>query len=149
VWLVHSLDPHSHIVHLFWHFFPSHLFIALLIALLIAPASPSSSSFAPCLLPQHFNSYRASPALVEHIMPLQENLTDRGVLTVPHDAIQQCKDAFGFAPKDLQLRVVEHIGRGEDCILIARCGWGKSLVYFLPLVLWRDCIIIVISPSRC
>ncbi|KAI9233673.1 MAG: P-loop containing nucleoside triphosphate hydrolase protein, partial [Podila humilis] len=34
----------------------------------------------------------------------------------------------------------------EDCILIARCGWGKSLIYFLPLALWKDRTIVVISP---
>lgn len=70
------------------------------------------------------------------------------MLSIPHDAIEQCREVFGFPPKDLQLQVVGHIGRGEDCILIARCGWGKTLVYFLPLVFWNNCIIVVISPLK-
>lgn len=82
-------------------------------------------------------------------MPLQESWDiDHRVLTIPDDAVQQCIGVFGFAPKDLQLQVVEHIVRGEDCVLIARCGWGRSLVYFLSLVLWRNCIILMISPLK-
>lgn len=48
----------------------------------------------------------------------------------------------------MQLKVVECIGHGQDCILIAGCGWGKTLVYFLPLVLWSTRTIVVISPLR-
>ncbi|KAI7825317.1 P-loop containing nucleoside triphosphate hydrolase protein, partial [Gamsiella multidivaricata] len=64
------------------------------------------------------------------------------------EAIKRCQDVFHITPKDLQLDVVECIGTGRDCILIAGCGWGKSLVYFLPTVLWTDRIIVVISPLR-
>ncbi|KAF9111821.1 hypothetical protein BGX27_004400 [Mortierella sp. AM989] len=49
-------------------------------------------------------------------------------------------------PKDEQLKVVESIGRGEDRILIAGCGWGKSLVYSLAAVLWPDRVIVVVTP---
>jgi len=84
--------------------------------------------------------FSVNPSITLHFHP--------SMLSIPQDAIEQCKEAFGFAPKDLQLQVVEHIGRGEDCILIARCGWGKSLVFFLPLVYWSDCIIAVISPLK-
>jgi superfamily II DNA helicase RecQ len=33
-------------------------------------------------------------------------------------------------------------------MLIAGCGWGKTLVYFLSLELWQDCVILVISPLK-
>lgn len=76
------------------------------------------------------------------------NSLSRIPLLLPTDTIQQCKDVFGVTPKALQLEVVNHIGSGRDCILIAGCGWGKTLVYFFPLVLWRDRVIVVISPLR-
>jgi superfamily II DNA helicase RecQ len=38
------------------------------------------------------------------------------------------------------------MARRQDCILIAGCGWGKTLVYFLPLALWPECVILVLSP---
>jgi hypothetical protein len=43
----------------------------------------------------------------------------------------------------VQLIVNRHISRGEERILIAVCGWGKSLIYFFPLVLWKDRTIVV------
>ncbi|KAG0211848.1 ATP-dependent DNA helicase sgs1 [Mortierella sp. GBA30] len=64
------------------------------------------------------------------------------------DAIRKCIEVFGYPPKDKQLEVVERISQGQDTILIAGCGWGKTLVYFLPLVLWSDRVIVVISPLR-
>lgn len=68
------------------------------------------------------------------------------ILSLPVDHRELCQHHFKVPPKAFQLKVVEHIGRGEDCILIAGCGWGKSLVYFLPLALWTDRTIVVISP---
>lgn len=34
----------------------------------------------------------------------------------------------------------------RDCLLIAPCGWGKTLAFFLPMVLWPHRIIAIISP---
>ncbi|KAK3812109.1 MAG: P-loop containing nucleoside triphosphate hydrolase protein [Benniella sp.] len=68
--------------------------------------------------------------------------------SLPQDAISQCQTMFGVTPKAQQLEVVECIGRGQDVILIAGCGWGKTLVYFLPLVLWQDRIVLIISPLK-
>lgn len=44
--------------------------------------------------------------------------------------------------------MVEHIGNGKDVVLIAGCGWGKSLVYFLPLILWNKGVVVIVSPLR-
>lgn len=67
-------------------------------------------------------------------------------LTYPPNGDDICKRVFGFFPKDEQREVVKHIGRGEDCILIAGCGWGKTLAYFLPLALWDNTVIVIVSP---
>jgi RecQ family ATP-dependent DNA helicase len=64
------------------------------------------------------------------------------------DVIKRCEAIFGLTPKDEQLQVLEYIKDGQDCILAAGCGWGKSLVFFLPLILWKDRIIVVISPLK-
>lgn len=74
------------------------------------------------------------------------NAAQANVLSYPEDGDEKCMRVFGFTPKPEQRKVVEHIGRGEDCILIAGCGWGKTLVCFLPLVLWESRIIVIISP---
>jgi len=68
------------------------------------------------------------------------------LLTYPDNGDELCERVFGFKPKVEQRQVAEHIGRGEDCILIAGCGWGKTLAYFLPLVLWEGRVVVVISP---
>lgn len=44
--------------------------------------------------------------------------------------------------------MVEHIGIRKDCILIAGCGWGKSLIFTIPLLLWPNAVIVVISPLK-
>lgn len=64
----------------------------------------------------------------------------------PADAVARCKSYFNIGKlQPEQEEVAKHIGQGEDCILIAGCGWGKSLVYFLPLALW-NCSIVIVSP---
>jgi superfamily II DNA helicase RecQ len=73
-------------------------------------------------------------------------VTLMAILSLPADHQEQCHVVFKVFAKEVQLMVVMHIGRSEDCILIAGCGWGKSLVYFLPLALWRDRTIVVVSP---
>lgn len=75
-----------------------------------------------------------------------DNTILNNTLTYPQNGDQLCKDVFGFAPKSEQRQVAEHIGRGEDCILVAGCGWGKTLAYFLPLILWKTRVIVIISP---
>jgi RecQ family ATP-dependent DNA helicase len=64
------------------------------------------------------------------------------------NALSQCLKVFKVLPKKEQLEVVSALARRQDCILIAGCGWGKTLVYFLPLILWPDCIILVLSPLK-
>lgn len=68
------------------------------------------------------------------------------ILSYPDNGDELCERVFGYTPKPEQRKVAEHIGRGEDCILIAGCGWGKTLAYFLPLILWEKRIIVIISP---
>ncbi|KAF9136831.1 hypothetical protein BGX30_010830 [Mortierella sp. GBA39] len=64
------------------------------------------------------------------------------------DALSRCLDFFKVAPKPEQLEVVATLARCQDCILIAGCGWGKTPVYFLPLILWLDRVIFAISPLK-
>ncbi|KAF9548813.1 hypothetical protein EC957_005486 [Mortierella hygrophila] len=64
------------------------------------------------------------------------------------DALSRCLDFFKVAPKPEQLEVVATLARCQDCILIAGCGWGETPVYFLPLILWPDRVIFVISPLK-
>ena len=68
--------------------------------------------------------------------------------SLPADTQERCLDVFAVHPKPEQLEVVAAMARGEDCILIAGCGWGKSLVYFLPLVLWPNKVILLLSPLK-
>ncbi|KAI9240533.1 MAG: P-loop containing nucleoside triphosphate hydrolase protein, partial [Podila humilis] len=66
---------------------------------------------------------------------------------LPKNTLHLCKKKLGVAePKDDQLEVVARIGECRDTILIAGCGWGKSLVFHLPLVIWEDKIMIIITP---
>ncbi|KFH62152.1 hypothetical protein MVEG_11791 [Podila verticillata NRRL 6337] len=64
------------------------------------------------------------------------------------EARSRCLKVFKVVPKPEQLEVVAAMARRQDCILIAGCGWGKTLVYFLPLILWPDLIILVLSPLK-
>ncbi|OAQ22065.1 P-loop containing nucleoside triphosphate hydrolase protein, partial [Linnemannia elongata AG-77] len=64
------------------------------------------------------------------------------------EAILRCLHTFNVPPKLKQLEVVSALARRQDCILIAGCGWGKTLVYFLPLIIWPDCIILILSPLK-
>jgi len=76
------------------------------------------------------------------------NLAPRGYLSLPNDTVAICTQFFGFPPKKKQIEVVENIALRKDCILVAGCGWGKSLTYFLPLLFWTDRIIVIISPLK-
>src|SRR5690554_5308511 len=78
--------------------------------------------------------------------PRHRSTIQHRILSYPENGDELCERVFGFTPKPEQRMVTEHIGRGEDCILIAGCGWGKTLAYFLPLVLWEDRTILIISP---
>ncbi|KAG0301762.1 hypothetical protein BGZ98_008069 [Dissophora globulifera] len=69
-------------------------------------------------------------------------------MALPNNTVKRCEAVFQVTPKDLQLDVIGCIGCGQDCVLIAGCGWGKTLVYFLPLILWPDHIVVVISPDK-
>ncbi|KAG0242698.1 ATP-dependent DNA helicase Q4, partial [Mortierella polycephala] len=81
-------------------------------------------------------------------IPQDDIVPIESISTLPPDAVQRCQEVFQVTPKDLQLKVAEFIGGGQDCILIAGCGWGKTLVYFLPLVLWTTRVIVIISPLK-
>ncbi|KAG0241727.1 hypothetical protein BG011_003458, partial [Mortierella polycephala] len=48
-----------------------------------------------------------------------EDATQSNVLSYPVNGDEQCERVFGFTPKPEQRKVVELIGRGDDCILIA------------------------------
>jgi len=41
---------------------------------------------------------------------------------------------------------LNHIAQKKDCVLIAPCGWGKTLAFFLPMVYWPNSITAIISP---
>ncbi|ORY96100.1 P-loop containing nucleoside triphosphate hydrolase protein [Lobosporangium transversale] len=60
----------------------------------------------------------------------------------------ECERKFGLTPKEDQIKVIQCIDQGTDCVLIAPCGWGKTLVYFLPPVLWLEQTILIISPLK-
>jgi len=53
---------------------------------------------------------------------------------------------FKYAPKEEQLQVVEHVAEQKDCVLLAPCGWGKTLAFFLPIVIFKHSITVIISP---
>ncbi|KAG0221396.1 hypothetical protein BGW42_007766, partial [Actinomortierella wolfii] len=55
---------------------------------------------------------------------------------------------LGIQPKEEQLDVADCIARKKDCILIADCGWGKSLAFFIPLILWSDRSMLIIAPLK-
>ncbi|KAK3841878.1 MAG: P-loop containing nucleoside triphosphate hydrolase protein [Linnemannia gamsii] len=62
------------------------------------------------------------------------------------DAIERSRLFFKYAPKEEQLQVVEHVAEQKDCVLLAPCGWGKTLAYFLPMVIFKHSITVIISP---
>ncbi|KAF8907383.1 hypothetical protein BGZ58_006196, partial [Dissophora ornata] len=62
------------------------------------------------------------------------------------DAIERSRLFFKYAPKEEQLQVVEHVAQQKDCVLLAPCGWGKTLAYFLPMVIFKHSITVIISP---
>lgn len=83
------------------------------------------------------------PALAQDAPTRRQLLLQR----LPADTLQCYKEELGVSqPKDDQLEVVARMGECQDTILIAGCGWGKSLVFHLPLVLWRDKVVVIITP---
>lgn len=67
---------------------------------------------------------------------------------IPDNAAELCWNQFGFKLKSEQLQVVKSIGHGKDIVLIAACGWGKSLVFCLPLLFWDRGVVVIVSPLR-
>ncbi|ORZ15516.1 P-loop containing nucleoside triphosphate hydrolase protein [Lobosporangium transversale] len=64
------------------------------------------------------------------------------------DIRQEAKKAFGFDLKNEQLDIVTKIEERQDCILIAGTGWGKTLIYFFPLILWPKTTILIVTPLK-
>ncbi|GJJ69520.1 hypothetical protein EMPS_01866 [Entomortierella parvispora] len=62
--------------------------------------------------------------------------------------ISVCEDKLGVIPKPEQLDVLRSIIDRRDCVLIAPTGWGKTLAFTLPLFLWSDAAILVITPLK-
>lgn len=42
--------------------------------------------------------------------------------------------------------MVKHVAEQKDCVLLAPCRWGKTLAYFLPMVIFKHSITVIISP---
>jgi len=63
-------------------------------------------------------------------------------------ASQTCEKLLGYKLKDKQLTITECISKNRDCFLIAGCGWGKSLAFFIPLLLWKDRSMLIITPLK-
>lgn len=63
-------------------------------------------------------------------------------------AIDECQKVFGFSPKAEQLKAIEAVHDGKDCVLIAPTGWGKTLIFTLPLLLWPDAVVLIITPLK-
>jgi len=61
---------------------------------------------------------------------------------------RECQDKLGVVPKPQQINVLESIHERRDCVLIAPTGWGKTLAFTLPLLLWDDAVILVITPLK-
>lgn len=58
-----------------------------------------------------------------------------------------CETALGSSPCLWQLRVAFAVLKGEkDVICVARTGAGKSLTFYLPLVVRMEGIIIIVVP---
>lgn len=71
-----------------------------------------------------------------------------GIQELPSNVAEICMRRFWVQPKEEQLQAARFIGCGKDVVLIAGCGWGKSLVYCLPLIFWDRGVIVIISPLR-
>ncbi|GJJ71794.1 hypothetical protein EMPS_06832 [Entomortierella parvispora] len=111
-----------------------------------APSSPANSVGSPL---QSFSS--PSNAVLSQPLPFIQKSDEREDESDVQDplckeAIQACRKRFHHSPKEEQLRVVKHIYNKQDCLLLAPCGWGKTLVFSLPMVMWKDKITVVISP---
>ncbi|KAF9578944.1 ATP-dependent DNA helicase Q4, partial [Lunasporangiospora selenospora] len=90
----------------------------------------------------------SSPALSTPSPQQMGDAMEALLSVLPSNTLAKCQEYFGVLPKLEQLKAVAKIAQGQDFILIADCGWGKSLVYFLPMVLWPSDIILVITPLK-
>ncbi|KAG0256442.1 hypothetical protein DFQ27_005743 [Actinomortierella ambigua] len=61
-------------------------------------------------------------------------------------AIRLCDEVFQCTPKEAHLQVMACMVEKRDCVMIAPCGWGKTLSFFLPMVVFPKRIIAIISP---
>lgn len=62
------------------------------------------------------------------------------------EALSALKEVFGYpAFRGQQAEVIEHLIKGNDCLVLMPTGGGKSLCYQIPALL-RDGVAIVVSP---
>jgi ATP-dependent DNA helicase RecQ len=67
-------------------------------------------------------------------------------VTISTGALQILREVFGYpAFRGAQADIVEHVGSGQDCLVLMPTGGGKSLCYQIPALL-RDGTGVVVSP---
>ncbi|KAI6139196.1 P-loop containing nucleoside triphosphate hydrolase protein, partial [Pisolithus tinctorius] len=66
--------------------------------------------------------------------------------TTRHSLSAICKERTGHKPYPWQLDCAEAFVLGIDCIVLAGTGFGKTLPFTIPSLLYLDKITIIISP---
>ena len=74
------------------------------------------------------------------VTPMSTNLDN-----TEHELRTKIQEVFGKRPCDFQYKLLEAQKAGKNIISIARTGSGKTLTYFMPLVLSDDGIIIIVT----
>lgn len=59
---------------------------------------------------------------------------------------QECTRRCDFPPHTEQLDLAECLLLGLDCTAVARTGWGKTIIFALPLFIRKNKIHIIITP---
>lgn len=59
---------------------------------------------------------------------------------------QRCQEQFGVTPRAFQLEAASAVLMGKDCVVNVPTGGGKTLAFYLPLLLKPDSVILVVSP---
>ena len=95
-----------------------------------------------------FGRHQNHRCLMSLEMPFQSRLREHTMPTINDEVQREVEEQTGTRPCIWQIEVVHMVLDGNDVIMIAATGSGKSFPYWMPLLYIKHGIVILVTPLK-